>query len=216
MNNKINGTENLSRREREKAAHRQEILDAAVKVFAEKGFHSATLDEIAQKAEFSKATIYLYFSNKEDLLYNVLYEAFERMTGYGREIYSEKVSFRDGLNALLNRVAEEIFNNLDLFTLVSTEHASFFLTISEKNRNEFIKKHDDAWKNFEGIVAVAIENGELRDIPPQAITGMIHGSMDAMVTNQWHCKTLDELKKAIPIFMNILFNGIAKKKETKP
>jgi len=59
----------ISRREREKLAHRQEILDAATRVFAEKGFFSATLDEVAQEAEFSKGTVYLYFSSKDDLLF---------------------------------------------------------------------------------------------------------------------------------------------------
>ncbi len=214
MNSKINETENLSRREREKAAHRQEILDAAVKVFAEKGFHSATLEEIAQKAEFSKAALYLYFTNKEDLLYNVLYEAFERLLGYRRDIFSEKVHFKDELNALFNHVAEEIFKYPDIYILIAAQHAALFNAISEEKRNEFIKIHEDTWTSFEKIVSSAIENGELRSIPSQAITGMIHGSMDAMVCNQWYCKTLDELKKAIPAFMDILFNGITKKKET--
>jgi AcrR family transcriptional regulator len=62
----------LTRREREKIAKREAILLAAQDVFAEKGFTAATLDEIAEKAEFSKAALYLYFKNKEDLFFSLI------------------------------------------------------------------------------------------------------------------------------------------------
>ena len=55
------------RKEREKQQRREEIVQAAEKVFFNKGFELATMDDIAAKAEFSKGTLYLYFKNKEDL-----------------------------------------------------------------------------------------------------------------------------------------------------
>ena len=54
-----NTGESIPRREREKLAHRQDILDAASRVFAHKGFFNATLDEVAHEAEFSKGALYL-------------------------------------------------------------------------------------------------------------------------------------------------------------
>ncbi|MEJ2720439.1 MAG: TetR/AcrR family transcriptional regulator [bacterium] len=55
------------RREREKEHRRSEIIDAAEKVFFSKGMPNATMEEVADAAELSKGTIYLYFKNKEDL-----------------------------------------------------------------------------------------------------------------------------------------------------
>lgn len=55
------------RREREKETRRKAILDAAERVFFARGLEKATMDEVAEEAEFSKGTIYLYFKNKEDL-----------------------------------------------------------------------------------------------------------------------------------------------------
>jgi TetR/AcrR family transcriptional regulator len=55
------------RREREKESRRQEIIDAAEKVFFAKGLEAATMDEIAERAELSKGTLYLYFKSKEEL-----------------------------------------------------------------------------------------------------------------------------------------------------
>jgi len=55
------------RKEREKQMRRQQIMDAAKKVFASKGFGGATMENIAEEAEFSPATLYLYFKNKDEL-----------------------------------------------------------------------------------------------------------------------------------------------------
>ncbi|MEA3463233.1 MAG: TetR/AcrR family transcriptional regulator [Bacteroidota bacterium] len=55
------------RKEREKQQRREEIVQAAEKVFFSKGFELATMDDIAAEAELSKGTLYLYFKSKEDL-----------------------------------------------------------------------------------------------------------------------------------------------------
>lgn len=57
------------RREREKQHRINTIMDAALDVFAEKGLQNATMDDVAQKAEISKGTIYLYFKSKEHLFF---------------------------------------------------------------------------------------------------------------------------------------------------
>jgi AcrR family transcriptional regulator len=55
------------RKEREKERRRQQIMVAAKRVFSEKGFNRATMEDIAQEAELSPGTLYLYFKNKEEL-----------------------------------------------------------------------------------------------------------------------------------------------------
>jgi TetR/AcrR family transcriptional regulator len=57
----------LPRREREKLRQRQEILAAALDLFAEKGYHNVSMHEIAEKSEFAIGTLYTVFQNKEDL-----------------------------------------------------------------------------------------------------------------------------------------------------
>ncbi|MCK5408322.1 MAG: helix-turn-helix transcriptional regulator, partial [Candidatus Krumholzibacteria bacterium] len=55
------------RREREKEQRRIDIIDAAERVFFSKGWQAATMDDVAEAVELSKATLYLYFKNKEEL-----------------------------------------------------------------------------------------------------------------------------------------------------
>ena len=56
-----------TRRERERDRRRNEIIDAAGRVFGERGYSETTMDAIAAEAELSKGTLYLYFENKESL-----------------------------------------------------------------------------------------------------------------------------------------------------
>ena len=65
------------RREREKAQRSNDILDAAEKVFFSRGMEKATMDEVAEVAELSKGTLYLYFKSKEDLYLGVILRAME-------------------------------------------------------------------------------------------------------------------------------------------
>jgi len=63
-----------ARREREKEERRQSILRAARQVFFEHGFYRATVDNVAEQAEVSKGTVYLYFESKETILAHLLLE----------------------------------------------------------------------------------------------------------------------------------------------
>jgi len=73
------------------------ILDAAEKVFREKGFHLATLDEIASKAGVAKGTIYLYFKDKLDLFLSTVERRFRELID---ELEGMKGRFDDPVEAI--------------------------------------------------------------------------------------------------------------------
>lgn len=64
----------VSRWRRRKEARPEEILEAALELFAEKGYASTRMDDVAKKAGISKGTLYLYFNNKEDIFHSVIQE----------------------------------------------------------------------------------------------------------------------------------------------
>lgn len=64
----------IERKEREKEQRRAHIVNAARDVFFERGLQNATMEEIAERAELSKGTLYLYFHSKEDLYLAVMME----------------------------------------------------------------------------------------------------------------------------------------------
>ena len=72
MNNKgIGNSEDLSKKERKKLRTKKIILDAAKELFYEKGFDSITMEEIADLAALSRATLYNYFNTKEEIYFNI-------------------------------------------------------------------------------------------------------------------------------------------------
>ncbi len=67
------------RKEKEMLVRKNDIVDAAEKVFFEKSMQGATMDEVAKKAEFSKRTIYVYFQSKEQIYYEIMLRAFKAL-----------------------------------------------------------------------------------------------------------------------------------------
>lgn len=67
----------LPRKEREKLHRRQSILAAAKHLFYDKGYHTVTMEDIAEEAELSKGTLYLYFDSKDELYISIIMEGFE-------------------------------------------------------------------------------------------------------------------------------------------
>lgn len=75
---RVDGRRRVARAERRDA--RQELLSAAADVFAERGFHDASIDEIAERGGYSKGAVYWHFASKEDLFLALVEERVDRPT----------------------------------------------------------------------------------------------------------------------------------------
>lgn len=96
------------RKQRERERRRIAIIDGASKIFIKKGLMAATMEEIAQMAELSKATLYLYFKNKEELFLAVLLIVLEK--------FNETMSYQPDANA----------NPIDKVRTLGTNYLSFY------------------------------------------------------------------------------------------
>ncbi len=85
------------RKEREREQRRTAIVDAAETVFFKKGVDTATMDEIADVAELSKGTLYLYFKSKTELYLAVCEKGMHIMLEHFRKAYEKPVSGREKL-----------------------------------------------------------------------------------------------------------------------
>lgn len=93
------------RKKREREMRRRQIQDAAKELFITKGFGSTTMEDIAQRAELSAATIYLYFKNKDELYaslnliaFQYLYNKIKKIHDNNRLSVFEKLSkFKDAM-----------------------------------------------------------------------------------------------------------------------
>ncbi len=120
MDDKIKGTE--ARKLRERLLRREEILRAATRVFATKGYSQATLDEIADEAEFGKVTLYNYFQNKEELFYAVVVEGLDSLTVITREIgMNPKYGLFEAFQLQATSLLRAMFERIDVLSIIMRE-----------------------------------------------------------------------------------------------
>jgi AcrR family transcriptional regulator len=149
---------------REEAKSR--ILEAANKVFAERGYHEATMDDIAKRLGVSKGAIYLYFSSKEDL--------FEAMCKTAPQAFKEILysSFGDEANPIQS--ATKFFDKM--LKLSASNPGLSFEILSEASRNSGLKRilrhnHEEYERVLTGFLAEGRKKkivGDNLDIRPLA------------------------------------------------
>lgn len=164
-------SEKIGRKEREYLTHRKEILRAAEKVFAAKGFFHSTMSEIAEAAEFGTGTLYKYFKSKGDLYFTLIDEKTEEINRLVKDELTRKAASRDRIEGALRLQFEFIEQNRDFFRIY----------ISERNRFEWTVKDDlgkgihDKMVKYIGVLAQVIEEGvEEGELKPLNSLDMAH------------------------------------------
>ncbi len=151
------------RKEREKEQRRDEIINAAQKIFFEKGLQAATMDEIALAAELSKGTIYLYYKSKEDLYVAVVLRGEERMY----EMFQSAVS---GEKPVIQKIADlgdaylEFYKqNIDYFRmLIFYDTFKEHKQVSEDMLSQCKATDQRVWSLVIGTIQQGINEGVLR------------------------------------------------------
>lgn len=168
----------LSRRERERRMRRHAMRDAARAVFAEKGYADATLDEIAERAEFGKGTIYNYFEEgKEGLLFAVfedIYRELEMLIDtVFREERDEEEALRDAFHTFAMRYLEIIRDRQDLFLVLVKEGYRLGFSRDEKRVEFFQKQHDRLMSALVPVLEEAVERGEIQALSPLSVASLL-------------------------------------------
>ena len=115
----------VERREREKdmqkRMRRRQILDAAKRVFHNKGFSAATVEDIAQEAELSPAALYLYFKNKDDIYVSLNLQLLEYLSDSLEKLYRQEGIKPDEKLITLKDVLYDVFQ-FDPLILINLFH----------------------------------------------------------------------------------------------
>ncbi len=87
----------MERRRREREVRRESAIDAAMAIYEEEGYHAITMEKIAERAELSRAALYLYFKNKEEILVSAIVAHSDYFARVLTEIYDNRESTKDQL-----------------------------------------------------------------------------------------------------------------------
>jgi AcrR family transcriptional regulator len=187
-------------------ARRNQILDAATRVFAEKGFHGATIKDIARVAGIADGTLYTYFSSKTDVLLSILHrlnETTEREQDLALEGEQDVRSF---FTAYLRQRMSLLWPNAEVFQAVLPE----MLVNGELSELYYQQVLAPTFKIAENFFLAQSHQGQLRkiDVPltVRAIAGMLFGLLmiqmlgDEVIATRW-----EELPE---VLTTLLFDGL--------
>jgi AcrR family transcriptional regulator len=153
------------RKQREKERRRRAIMEAAKEVFFSKGLPASTMDEIAEKAELSKGTLYLYFDSKEALYLSLVDEGLGVLVDMFREVVSEDLP-GDGLLRKIGRTYYAFYRTHRNYfkILFFSEHCELHRKVAQKKGNLFApEKGIECLKMVAGAVQKGMDEGFFRD-----------------------------------------------------
>lgn len=169
----------LSRRERERLRQRQEILEAALRLFSEKGYHNVSMHEIAHRSEFATGTLYRFFRNKEDLYESLIREeaqAFheallQAIGGEGDEV--------EKLRNYVRRKGEVFRAHIPVIRLYFSESRGERFNAGSGLGAELRKLHDEFLQALTSVLAHGIRK---RRFHPIADPSLLAVALDGMTT----------------------------------
>lgn len=85
------------RREREKQQRKKQAVKAAMEIYDEEGYYAITMEKIAERAELSRAALYLYFKNKDEIFISAIKAYMEYFYSLLQDVYNRRESIEGGL-----------------------------------------------------------------------------------------------------------------------
>lgn len=156
---------------------RERILDAAERVFAERGFYNARVSEIARAAGVADGTIYLYFKSKDDLLISLFESRMERvladLSAAMAEVDTPVAKIHAFIAAYLKMVQDHP-QQAELLTVELRQSSKFMKEYANPRFAELLKL-------LAGCIAEGQRRGDLDDsVPPHVAARMLFGVLDEM------------------------------------
>ena len=186
---------------------RRELLDAAVRVFARKGFHASRVGDIAEEASVAHGLLYHYFRSKDEVLETIFREAWERLATETDRIEASGVAVREQLRR---------FARIYLGSWLMTPELIAVL-VREIARSPAVGSRIDEVRgvvlSLQRMIAAAQERGEVRaECDPQLAAWAVYGALEEILTG-WVLGQLpsgeDDVERAVVVVVDVAYAGLA-------
>jgi AcrR family transcriptional regulator len=156
---------------------RRQILDAATRVFARKGFHGCRVGDIAKEAGVAYGLMYHYFSSKDELLETIFRDTWTQMVARIQEVEEAGVPAREQVRRVAALILRTWIRDPDLIRVLVRE-----ITRSPHLQEE-VDEIGHAFAALERIVRGGQERGELRaDLEPRVAAYVFYGALEEILT----------------------------------
>ncbi len=198
---------NISRREREKRRQRRDMLAAAIQLFSEKGYHNASMQEIAAKAEFAVGTLYKFFKNKEDLYKALVTEQADRFHETLTATLAEEVGEIEQLRNYVRDKGTVFMDNVAFIRLYFAETRGASFNIKAGLDSELRERHHQLLQILAAVFSKGMNKGMFRRIAePYHLAVALDSLCNAFLSN-W-LEGRDSYPESPDIILNIFFQGL--------
>jgi TetR/AcrR family transcriptional regulator, fatty acid metabolism regulator protein len=187
---------------------RRLILDAAVRVFARRGFHHCRVSDVADEAGVAYGLVYHYFESKEEILNTLFLERWQIMLDAIAEIDSRDLPARDKLYSIAGFIIDSYRHDPDLMKVIIVEVT--------RAANSFGRLHLDrireAYTGISAIVESARADGAFKsDIPSEFAAMCFYGAIEQLLTS-WIFEVLPrtdaEFERAKELVVEAICGGL--------
>jgi len=155
-------------------AVRDQIIRSAADLFREKGYRASTLDDIAARLSMSKATLYMYFRAKEEMLAAISRETIEGFTRELGLVLRSSLAPEEKLRRVVRQHVRFVIANRSFLTVFFSEEASLPARLARQLAAQ--KDHYD--KGVESVVLEGIRRGVFREMPPRLVVFGLLGMLN--------------------------------------
>jgi AcrR family transcriptional regulator len=190
------------------ADRRRQILSAAVKVFATKGFHASRVGDIASEAGIAYGLVYHYYKSKEELLETIFRTTWTEMLARVREVEASDVPAAEAVRQVTALLLRTWRRDPDLVRVL----------VREVTRNQHVQQEieeiTEAMEALEGIVRRGQERGEFRaDLDPRLAAVVFYGALEEVLSG-WVLGQLpdrdEDIMRAEQNVVAVLTGGLTK------
>lgn len=204
----------MTRKEREREVRKSEILSAAIKLFAEKGYEYTTLDEIAEASEFGKGTLYNYFQSKEDIYLGIIENTINAFHDMLKKVAETTDTFKDFLEQFTKGIFSYCISNQPDFILLVHHRLRTPVNKPFTLPKRLMELHEESEAIHKLKIKNAIKSGELRKFEPEKLIHMYRGMVFTYIYNLISCTDANnfDIDEECEFIMSALFNGILSNK----
>lgn len=185
--------------------NREDILEAAAQVFRQKGFHGASMKDIADAASLRKASLYHHVSSKQEILHEILDRALQLLLERISSITTQNIPADKKLRLMIREYLQILVENIDLATVLLFEHRA----LERRQHARHIPNRDKFETLWKDVITEGVSTGLLRCDNPALITRALLGQLNWTIT--WYrpdgALTIEEVADQ---YSDLLLNGLLK------
>ena len=171
---------------------REEILEAASRVFAEKEFHEVLIDNIAALAGVGKGTVYRYFRTKEELYFETILQAFDHLSATLAEAVAQESSPMRRLERIIRESLRFSWERRHLLSLLQGDERRFAMREAELRR-----RREGMMALVQRVILEGIERREFRGVDARIAAELFRGMIRAANCFRTENDSVDSLVEEI-------------------